>query len=101
MSSRSSRGRSAGSSFQSSMFEEEASDEQVDLPRSTWKEVPQALFDSWSNERQLAYCAARDEDGALYAVTMEEAQWFAARSQWYTQEMKRCQTNMTRLGEAM
>lgn len=32
------------------------------LPRAPWREVPQAVFLSWSTARQLSYCAARDRD---------------------------------------
>ena len=35
--------------------------------RSPWREVPQALFLSWSDVRQRSYCVARDEDAALSA----------------------------------
>jgi len=69
-----------------SLFEEPTEETHDDLPRSTWQEVPQVVFDSWSNERQLAYCAARDTDGSLYAYTMEEARWFQARAEYYTKE---------------
>lgn len=79
---------------QRSIFEEE--DESVDLPDNVWKEVPQALFDSWSNERQLAYCVARDEGAALYAHTLEEAQWFVARSKMYREML--CQAKSTTEG---
>jgi hypothetical protein len=61
--------------------------ETIDLPRSEWREVPQALFDSWPVGRQLAYCRDRDMDGALYAPTDEEALWFKARADWYSQEL--------------
>jgi hypothetical protein len=60
----------------------------IDLPRSTWREVPQALFDSWSVLRQLAYCRERDMDGALYAPNDEEALWFKRRADSYTNQMK-------------
>jgi len=62
--------------------------ETIDLPRSEWREVPQALFDSWPMGRQLAYCRDRDMDGALYAPTDEEALWFKARADWYSQEIR-------------
>jgi hypothetical protein len=45
-----------------------------------WREVPQALFLSWSAARQFAYCAARDED----AATREpNAEWYRQRAQSY------------------
>ena len=72
---------------------EEAQD---DLPRSTWQEVPQALFESWSDARQLAYCALRDEDGALYANTLEEALWFQARGRSYREMMTCAHTSTTK-----
>lgn len=73
-----------------SLFDAAELQAQDDLPRSTWQEVPAALFNSWSDARQLAYCALRDEDGALYANTLEEALWFQARARSY-KEMQ-CQT---------
>jgi hypothetical protein len=54
-----------------------------DLPATRWREVPQALFLSWPPARQLAYCAARDEDAALHATTLEEARWFQERARYY------------------
>lgn len=54
-----------------------------ELPRSKWREVPQALFMSWSEARQLSYCVARDEDAALYATTLEEARWYQERAKSY------------------
>lgn len=32
-----------------------------------WQEVPQAVYFSWSDARQLEYCARRDEDAARHA----------------------------------
>lgn len=90
--------------IQHSLFDE-GEDAQDDLPKSTWREVPQALFNSWGNERQLMYCAARDEDGALYANNMTEARWFAARAQSYRemawQAREAVNASMRRLGEEM
>lgn len=34
------------------------------VPRRPWVEVPQATYVTWSTARQVAYCAARDEDTA-------------------------------------
>jgi hypothetical protein len=51
--------------------------------RSPWREVPQALFLSWSPARQYAYCAARDEDSARCAYTDAEAEWFRQRARDY------------------
>lgn len=50
---------------------------------SLWREVPQALFLSWSEARQLSYCAARDEDAATYATTPEEVLWYKERARSY------------------
>jgi hypothetical protein len=54
-----------------------------ELPLSTWKEVPQALFLSWPVRRQLAYCAARDEDAALHALSDEWRQFYLERAEYY------------------
>lgn len=62
-----------------------------DEDESTWHEVPQALFDSWSEARQLAYCAARDEDSAAQASTLEELNWYRDRANAY-KEMIKCLT---------
>ena len=51
---------------------------------SAWHEVPAALFLSWSPARQLAYCAARDEDSALLG---EDAEWFRQRADNYREMM--------------
>lgn len=58
-----------------------------ELPPSKWQEVPQAVFDSWSDARQFSYCAARDLDSALHAETLEEAQWFHERSKYYQKKV--------------
>lgn len=50
---------------------------------SSWREVPAALYLSWSPQRQHAYCAARDEDAALHADTTIEAEWYLARARAY------------------
>jgi hypothetical protein len=53
---------------------------------SSWREVPQVLFDSWPEKQQLAYCAARDEDSARYA----EGEWrelYAARAATYRERL--------------
>ena len=48
-----------------------------------WREVPQALFLSWSPARQLAYCAARDEDSVLSAESDEEILFYGRRAASY------------------
>ena len=55
--------------------------------RPEWREVPQALFLSWSEARQLSYCAARDEDSALDATSDEEMEWFLQRAMDYRSMM--------------
>jgi hypothetical protein len=47
----------------------------------TWKEVPQARFLSWSPERQLLYCALRDEDSAV--VDSDHAEFYLQRARSY------------------
>lgn len=58
-------------------------DEQEDDDLPDWDEVPQARFLSWSEKMQWAYCAARDQDAALRATSLEEFDWFMARSKMY------------------
>lgn len=64
----------------------------LSLVPSSWREVPQVVFDSWSHARQLAYCAARDDDAALYADGEEEAEWYRERARGY-REMLRSRTH--------
>ena len=47
-----------------------------------WQEVPQALYLSWSEPMQLAYCARRDEDMAQHAEE-EDRQFYLDRAQMY------------------
>lgn len=75
------------------LFDFDATAADDSLPPNPWKEVPQALFDSWSNERQLAYCRDRDENAALYAPTLEEGIWFQKRANTYAKEIEACRTN--------
>jgi len=82
-----------------SLFDDE--EDVVDLPTNVWREVPSALFNSWNDDRQLAYCAARDENAALYADNMDDAMFHQRRSQMY-KEMITCRTpSMTRLSAEM
>jgi len=52
-------------------------------PRSTWQEVPQARFLSWSPGRQAGYCALRDEDSARHALSEDWAEFYRARAKDY------------------
>jgi hypothetical protein len=63
-----------------------------DLPYSTWREVPQALFLSWSPAMQLAYCARRDEDAILSA----ESDWWVV---FYGRRMEGYRGDMAKLAE--
>jgi hypothetical protein len=54
------------------------------LPPSTWREVPQALFLSWPDERQRSYCVARDRDSATYALSDEWRAFYLRRAESYT-----------------
>ena len=54
-----------------------------EVTESTWREVPQARFLSWSHEQQMAYCAARDMDSALWADNEDTAMWFLERAESY------------------
>lgn len=49
----------------------------------TWEEVSQAVFLSWSEARQLSYCAARDENAILFCDHLDEALWFQWRAEKY------------------
>lgn len=53
----------------------------------TWREVPQALFCSWSVQRQLDYCARRDKHASLYASDDgdEWAGFYYRRAEMYRQ----------------
>lgn len=76
-----------------SLFDDEPEEKappEDELPRSSWQEVPQAVFDGWSDERQLAYCAARDMDAALYAMDLSDAQWFKQRALLYRKDKLDC-----------
>jgi hypothetical protein len=55
----------------------------LDLPHSTWREVPQARFLSWSAAMQNAYCAARDRDSAIYAENDAWTQFYIQRARSY------------------
>lgn len=66
-----------------------ALDAEVDEPE--WREVPAALFLSWSDARQLAYCAARDEVTMLDENDDVSDWWlafYAERTIGYRQDMK-------------
>lgn len=52
------------------------------LPR-VWHEVPAARFLSWTAAEQYAYCAARDENSALYADTDEDYMFYKRRAEMY------------------
>jgi len=51
-----------------------------------WQEVPQALFLSWSEARQLAYCAARDE--APQASYHPSQQFYQERAAAYREDLE-------------
>ena len=58
--------------------------------QSTWREVPQARFLSWSPAMQAAYCRDRDLDSAEHADDEEWEQFYLARANVYD-EMARIQ----------
>lgn len=53
------------------------------LSTSSWNEVPQALFLSWSPAMQRAYCSRRDADSSLHAYDPTWAEFFEARALRY------------------
>lgn len=57
-------------------------------PPPEWQEVPAALFLSWSDARQLEYCARRDEETMLNENDEVSDWWmdfYAERSRAYRQ----------------
>lgn len=63
---------------------------------SEWREVPQALFLSWSAARQYAYCAERDLRASVeFATSPEEEQWFYQRAVSYTKMKDECLRSQT------
>lgn len=56
-------------------------------PLTEWHEVPQARFLSWPDAMQCAYCAARDENSALYADTDADYLFYKWRSQLYKENV--------------
>jgi len=58
-----------------------------------WQEVPASLFLSWSDARQMEYCARRDEDAMLDEHDDTSDWWmdfYAERSQAYRKAVKSC-----------
>jgi len=54
-----------------------------------WHEVPQPLFNSWSTPRQLAYCAARDQDAADNAhCDVPDADFYRVRAAHYREVLR-------------
>ena len=52
-----------------------------------WQEVPQAVYFSWSDARQIEYSARRDEDAAKHAEgAMKE--FFTERARCYRELLK-------------
>ena len=52
-------------------------------PYHPWREVPQALFLSWSVARQFDYCARRDRDAARSCLNQKDAAWYLERALSY------------------
>lgn len=57
---------------------------------SSVQDIPQALFLSWSDAMQLAYCARRDEDSAVHAENEEWRQFYLARAEGYRADLSVC-----------
>jgi hypothetical protein len=53
-----------------------------------WREVPQALFLSWSPLMQLHYCWQRDMDSALRADNNTDAQFYLTRAASYKEMLE-------------
>ena len=58
------------------------------LPRPTWREVPQAIFNSWDAATRARYCAARDLDSAKNGDEPWMREFFEGRAKLY-EEMAR------------
>jgi hypothetical protein len=52
------------------------------VPIKEWHETPQAVYLSWSEQRQLAYCAARDRHTSIICTNDERA-FFLERAAMY------------------
>lgn len=59
--------------------------------RDGWQEVPQALFLSWSEARQLDYCARRDEDAAEHEDSDFWRKFYVNRAGDYRQQLSEAQ----------
>lgn len=67
-----------------SLFDEPAPPEpEIDDALPDWHEVPQALFLSWSDAMQMAYCYRRDADSALRADNNTDAAFYLERAAQY------------------
>jgi hypothetical protein len=54
---------------------------------TTWNEVPQALFLSWSPAMQQSYCAARDRDSAAHAENDWWRNFYLGRADMYVDSL--------------
>jgi hypothetical protein len=55
-----------------------------DPTTSSWREQP---TEHLTRAELLDYCARRDEDSALFAVTLDDARWYLWRAARYRQMM--------------
>mgnify|MGYP001615593439 CR=1 FL=1 len=55
--------------------------------RSSWREVPQALFLSWSDAMQAAYCRDRDLGSSKCAENDEWQQFYLQRANGYDDDI--------------
>lgn len=62
-------------------------DEPVVVQPQIFLDIPQPLYDSWPRCKQLAYCAARDENSATRWGNEDMADWYRARAQSYREMM--------------
>jgi len=60
-----------------------ASGDSRERPAPEWQEVPAVLFLSWSDARQLEYCARRDEVASAAAETVALREFYGARAAAY------------------
>lgn len=83
---------------QPGLFDEPSPAAPVAAPKveRPWREVPQALFLSWSPVHQLIYCWKRDMDSARQAEERgEDSEWFRWRGERYRDDAEALEPTST------
>lgn len=73
------------------LFDDLEPESVLPLGNSTWEEVPQARFLSWSPQGQALYCSQRDEDSAKHEDDPEMRAFYLERAAMY-EELSLCKT---------